>query len=218
MMKKHRMLNGLKKFVKFYNKNYIDIVAILVIALLLVIFTGATFAYGDKTHHVAITVKIIFIAWAAVLGLSLLIRFFTDILDDLLPYFDKQNRKYIFRKNKTKIHKIDSIHKIYTAYPEIKEKIREIDEKLEDGYVFSGITVDRWETAYKQEILDLISTEYDISEENQQKIMNLLKRLKESLINKKEKEFEFQTEVNIDAMERIADMDLADDGSFSMKK
>ncbi len=48
MMKKHRILNGLKKFVKFYNKNYIDIVVILVIALLLVIFMGATFAYGGQ--------------------------------------------------------------------------------------------------------------------------------------------------------------------------
>lgn len=172
MMKKHRVLNGLKKFVKFYNKNYIDIVGILVIAFLIVIYIGVMLSYGEM-HNVGFLLKLMFIIWAAVLGLSALLWVFTKMLES---YFNRKDPRYTFRWDKNENHKIDSIHKIYTAYPEIKEKIREIDEKLEDGYVFADITADRWETAYKQEILDLISTEYDISEVNQQKIMNLLNK------------------------------------------
>ena len=106
----------------------------------------------------------------------------------------------------TAIEKICETTKYY--YPEIEEKINKIDKKLEDGYVFSGMITGKWETVYKQEILDLMRSQYKISDENQQRILKLLKRLKKNMINKKEKEADFQAGVNIEAMERMADMDL----------
>lgn len=102
-------------------------------------------------------------------------------------------------------------------YPEIEEKIEKIDQKLECGYVFSDMKTEKWETAYKQEILDLMRSQYKISDENQQKILKLLKRLKKNMVNKKEKEADFQAGVNIEAMERMADMDLADGSDFPMR-
>ena len=96
-------------------------------------------------------------------------------------------------------------------YPEIEEKIKKIDNKLEDGYVFSDMKTEKWKTAYKQEILDLMRSQYKISDENQQRILKLLKRLKKNMVNKKEKEADFQAGVNIEAMERMADMDLVGD-------
>ena len=104
------------------------------------------------------------------------------------------------------------------CYPVIEEKIEEIDKKLEDGYVFSGMITGKWENTYKQEIFGLMRSEYEISDENQQKILRLLDRMNNNMVNQKEKEAELQVEVNIEAMERIADMDLVDNSDFLVTK
>lgn len=44
-----------------------------------------------------------------------------------------------------------------------------------------------------------------------------IKRLENNMVNKKEKEADFQAGVNIDAMEWMADMDLTDGGDFPMR-
>lgn len=44
-----------------------------------------------------------------------------------------------------------------------------------------------------------------------------IKRLENNMVNKKEKEADFQAVVNIDAMEWMADMDLTDGGDFPMR-
>ena len=44
-----------------------------------------------------------------------------------------------------------------------------------------------------------------------------IKRLENNMVNKKEKEADFQAGVNIEAMERMADMDLTDGGDFPMR-
>ena len=125
------------------------------------------------------------------------------------------NETYFTDTQDTAIEKICETTKYY--YPEIEEKIKKIDNKLEDGYVFSDMKTKKWETAYKQEILDLMRSQYKISDKNQQRILKLLKRLKKNMVNKKEKEADFQAGVNIEAMERMADMDLTDGGDFPMR-
>lgn len=42
-------------------------------------------------------------------------------------------------------------------------------------------------------------------------------RLRKNIVNQKEKEAELQAEVNVEAMERMADMDLADGSDFPMR-
>ena len=76
----------------------------------------------------------------------------------------------------------------------------------------------KWENTYKQEIFGLMRSEYEISDENQQKILRLLDRMNNNMVNQKEKEAELQVEVNIEAMERIADMDLVDNSDFLVTK
>lgn len=44
-----------------------------------------------------------------------------------------------------------------------------------------------------------------------------IKRLENNMVNKKEKEADFQAGVNIDAMEWMADMDLTDGSDFPMR-
>lgn len=122
------------------------------------------------------------------------------------------NETYFTDTQDTAIEKICETTKYY--YPEIEEKIKKIDNKLEDGYVFSDMKTEKWKTAYKQEILDLMRSQYKISDENQQRILKLLQRLNDSLINKKELYADFETEVNISALEKIADLDLVGSNNF----
>ncbi len=211
------MRNHFINFVKFFAEKYIIVVEILFIALFVEADVGFLLYYANVNAGV---IKLLFMVWGAVFALSAFFYVLSKILE---AHFNKVPEIPMSDSKKKKIHKANAtqktkgIHKTYT-YPEIEEKIEEIDKKLAEEYVFFGMKKEKWENTYKQEIFGLMRSEYEISDENQQKILRLLDRMNNNMVNQKEKEAELQAEVNIEAMERMADIDLVNECDFLIKK
>lgn len=92
-------------------------------------------------------------------------------------------------------------------YPTITKLMDMIEEKIEKGYTFSTISLDKWQNVYRKEILSCISTSYRIPKEDQTKIETILKTLNQDLENTEEKKETLKREVTIDTIEKLLKMD-----------
>lgn len=92
-------------------------------------------------------------------------------------------------------------------YPTIIKLMDMIEEKIEKGYTFSTISLDKWQNVYRKEILNCISTSYRIPKEDQTKIETILKTLNQDLENTEEKKETLRREVTIDTIEKLLKMD-----------
>lgn len=92
-------------------------------------------------------------------------------------------------------------------YKKIRNSIKEIDCKIADGCTFSIISLSKWESVYKKEILSLLDADKSVSEENQDRIMQILSQLLKDLEAKADHEQEEKIDITISALEKIAAMD-----------
>ena len=96
-------------------------------------------------------------------------------------------------------------------YKKIRNSIKEIDCKIADGCTFSIISLSKWESVYKKEILSLLDADKSVSEENQDRIMQILSQLLKDLEAKADHEQEEKIDITISALEKIAAMDGLND-------
>lgn len=89
----------------------------------------------------------------------------------------------------------------------IEKMMDEIDGKIKDGYTFSTIPNEKWNNVYKTEIKKLITTDYEISKEEETRIMEILKTLHDDLVNTRKNAVQMQNEISIETMERLLSMD-----------
>ena len=85
--------------------------------------------------------------------------------------------------------------------------ILEINDKLEKGYVFENISIDRYKDGYRKECMDIISSPYKMSQEQETKILTILQTLRDNMYDKKEKQHTLDTDVSIKAMEELLKYD-----------
>lgn len=85
--------------------------------------------------------------------------------------------------------------------------ILEINDKLEKGYVFENISIDRYNDGYRKECMDILSSPYNMSQEQETKILTILQTLRDNMYNKKEKQHTLDTDVSIKAMEELLKYD-----------
>ena len=89
----------------------------------------------------------------------------------------------------------------------IGKLISEIDTNIQKGYVFESISIDRYKDGYRKECLDILSSKYEISKEQETKMLTILQTLRENMYNKKEKQHTLDTDVSIKAMEELLKYD-----------
>lgn len=94
-----------------------------------------------------------------------------------------------------------------STYETIEKMMEEIEECLVSGMCFSNITKERWQNVYKKEIETLISQKYEMSKEDKERTMEILRTLKSDLYEKEKEEEKLQTDVNLTAMETLLKMD-----------
>lgn len=89
----------------------------------------------------------------------------------------------------------------------IGKVISEIDVLIQKGYVFESISIDRYKDGYRKECLDILSSKYEISQEQETKILTILQTLRDNMYDKKEKQHTLDTDVSIKAMEELLKYD-----------
>ena len=89
----------------------------------------------------------------------------------------------------------------------IGKLISEIDTNIQKGYVFESISIDRYKDGYRKECLDILSSKYEISKEQETKMLTILQTLRDNMYNKKEKQHTLDTDVSIKAMEELLKYD-----------
>ena len=135
----------------------------------------------------------------------------------LLPYFflftvfliviDFKPEK---NKNKTivSVQIEDSIKKEESNIPrDINSLIFEIDNKLNDGFVFQTISKEKWNNSYKTQILNLCNSKYAINAETKKRILNILNILSNDLIDQKKEEDAFNKDATLCALESLFILD-----------
>lgn len=106
-----------------------------------------------------------------------------------------------------KEEKIVSTKKCEYTYPIIEKMMDEIDGKIKEGYTFSTIPNEKWNNVYKAEIKKLITADYEISKEEETRIMEILKTLYDDLVNTRKNAVQIQNDISIETMERLLSMD-----------
>lgn len=89
----------------------------------------------------------------------------------------------------------------------IGKLISEIDTNIQKGDVFENISIDRYKTGYRKECMDILSSNYKISKEQETKILTILQILRDNMYDKKEKQHTFDTDVSIKTMEELLKYD-----------
>lgn len=106
-----------------------------------------------------------------------------------------------------KEERIVSTKKCEYTYPIIEKMMDEIDGKIKEGYTFSTIPNEKWNNVYKAEITKLITADYEISKEEETRIMEILKTLYDDLVNTRKNAVQIQNDISIETMERLLSMD-----------
>ena len=90
---------------------------------------------------------------------------------------------------------------------QIRSLISNIDFKLNNGFLFHSISIDKWNDIYKKEILNIIDSKYELDIKMEQRILNILQSLNNDLYNREKFQNELNTEISIKALETLSKMD-----------
>lgn len=90
---------------------------------------------------------------------------------------------------------------------QIKSLISNIDFKLNNGFLFHSISIDKWNDIYKKEILNIIGSKYELDTKMEQRILNILQSLNNDLYDREKVQNELNTEISIEALETLSKMD-----------
>ena len=92
----------------------------------------------------------------------------------------------------------------------IVEILEEIDQLLESGFVFSTISIDKWQDFYRQEILAKLNSKYALDSTQEERIITILKKLKNSMYDKNKEKDDLDKNSSITAMEEMLKLDGVD--------
>ena len=183
-----------KKFKKRIEDFFFNNIIILTISLILISIFGLILCYTNFPIIEIIGMIIV------LLPIFFLFTVFLIVIDFELPK----------NKNKTivKVQIEDSIKKEESNIPrDINSLIFEIDNKLNDGFVFQTISKEKWNNSYKTQILNLCNSKYAINAETKKRILNILNILSKELIDKKKEEDTINKEATLCALEALLILD-----------
>ena len=89
----------------------------------------------------------------------------------------------------------------------IGKVISEIDVLIQKGYVFKSISIDRYKDGYRKECLDILSSKYEISKEQETKMLTILQTLRDNMYDKQEKMQEINTDNSLRALHALLKYD-----------
>ena len=91
----------------------------------------------------------------------------------------------------------------------IQNQIDKIEDKVKKGFKFECISFERWEN-YKQEILELLSSDFELTIEQENEIIQILKKLEENMLDQKKINDKLQKDTTIQALKNMLKLDGID--------
>ena len=91
----------------------------------------------------------------------------------------------------------------------IQNQIDKIEDKVKKGFKFECISFERWEN-YKQEILELLSSDFELTIEQENDIIQILKKLEENMLDQKKLNDKLKKDTTIQALKNMLKLDGID--------
>lgn len=91
----------------------------------------------------------------------------------------------------------------------IQNQIDKIEDKLKKGFKFECISFERWKN-YKQEILNLLDSDFELTIEQENEIIQILKKLEENMLDQKKINDKLQKDTTIQALKSMLKLDGID--------
>lgn len=91
----------------------------------------------------------------------------------------------------------------------IQNQIDKIEDKLKKGFKFECISFERWKN-YKQEILKLLNSDFELTLEQENEIIQILKKLEENMLDQKKINDKLQKDTTIQALKNMLKLDGID--------
>lgn len=91
----------------------------------------------------------------------------------------------------------------------ILNQIDKIEDKIKKEFKFECISVERWKN-YKQEILELLSSDFELTIEQENDIIQILKKLEKNMIDQKEINDKLKKDTTIQALKNMLKLDGID--------
>lgn len=110
----------------------------------------------------------------------------------------------------TKILKQEQIHEVYfddKAKNHLLDRIEMIDQKLNDGFLFRNIRASKWESGYKDQILNALCSPYPLDAETAEKFEQVIEELEENLYDAKKEAEDLDRECTAKALKDMLIMD-----------
>ena len=183
-----------KKFItKIYNPLYTDVLTCTSIIMIIL----------------GVNLYCINILFLKIIGLILTLVFTVNIFILVLRMFNwKPNKEETELTSEKIFENKNSIKKEESNIPkDINDIILEIDNKLNDGFVFQTISKEKWNNSYKTQIVDLCNSRYEIESETKKRIINILNILSNDLIDLKKEEDKFNKDATLHALESLLILD-----------
>ena len=93
---------------------------------------------------------------------------------------------------------------------EIIQLIKDIDANISNGFTFSTIEIDKWNNYYKTEIVSKLNSNYELDSTQEERIITILKKLKNSMYDKNKEKDDLDKNSSITAMEEMLKLDGVD--------
>lgn len=91
----------------------------------------------------------------------------------------------------------------------IQNQIDKIEDKVKKGFKFECISFERWKN-YKQEILKLLDSDFELTIEQESEIIQILKKLEENMLDQKKINDKLQKDTTIQALKSMLKLDGID--------
>ena len=91
----------------------------------------------------------------------------------------------------------------------IQNQIDKIEDKVKKGFKFECISFERWKN-YKQEILKLLNSDFELTLEQENDIIQILKKLEENMLDQKKINDKLQKDTTIQALKNMLKLDGID--------
>ena len=91
----------------------------------------------------------------------------------------------------------------------IQNQIDKIEDKVKKGFKFECISFERWKN-YKQEILKLLNSDFELTIEQENEIIQILKKLEENMLDQKKINDKLQKDTTIQALKNMLKLDGID--------
>ena len=110
----------------------------------------------------------------------------------------------------TKILEQEQIHEVYfddKAKNHLIDRIKLVDQKLKDGFLFRNIRASKWESGYKDQILNALNSPYPLDAKTAEMFEKVIEELEENLYDAKREAEDLERECTAKALKDMLIMD-----------